>query len=190
LRETLAIVHACLAQAFFALVASIALFTSPQWHAEGTVAPTEAGRRLWRLGLVTTGLIYAQIVMGALLRHTGQWLEAHVFLAVLVSLQVVLMVNCLRRQDRGSLPGGRSAVLLATLLGLQLALGVAAYVVKFTATASTSDVAVRVGVTTAHLAMGSLLLVTCLICTLRTARMRRMPGPTVAGELLTERVSS
>ena len=31
LQQTLAIIHACFAQAFFALVASIALFTSPEW---------------------------------------------------------------------------------------------------------------------------------------------------------------
>src|SRR5215831_2845319 len=34
LQQTLAIVHACLAQAFFALLVSIALLTSPAWKAE------------------------------------------------------------------------------------------------------------------------------------------------------------
>ena len=44
LEQSLAIVHASLAQAFFALTVSLALFTSPEWRREDR---RTAARRLW-----------------------------------------------------------------------------------------------------------------------------------------------
>jgi cytochrome c oxidase assembly protein subunit 15 len=189
LQETLALIHACLAQAFFALLASIAVFTSPRWHRAAGLAPTEAGGRVWRLCLATTALIYAQIVVGALVRHTGRGVEGHVLLAIVVGLLVLMVSARLRRQYAGQALLVRPAVLLAVLLALQLALGVGAYMTKFTASGIALGAAVRVGATTAHLAVGSLMLVTSLICTLHTARLGRMPRPAMAGELVTEQVA-
>lgn len=186
LRETLAIIHACLAQAFFALLASIVLFTSPGWQARPALASTDEVRRLWRLCLVTTLLVYAQIIAGAVLRHTGLRLDAHVLLALLVSLHVFLVVAHVRRQYPDYAPFVRPTRLLAGLLGLQLVLGLAAYLVKFTATGYTLGPALRVGVTTTHLAVGSLMLITSLILALRTSRMVRMPRLTRAGQLVVE----
>jgi heme a synthase len=65
----LAIVHACFAQAFFCLTALMAMVTSRWWIDSG---PAEAGQwrsRLVTLGLIATGTIYAQLILGALMRH-------------------------------------------------------------------------------------------------------------------------
>jgi cytochrome c oxidase assembly protein subunit 15 len=187
LREILAIFHACLAQAFFALLASIALFTSPGWQAG--VAPTADVRRLRHLCLVTTALIYGQIVAGAVLRHTGLRLDAHVVLAILVSLHVLLLVARVGRQHADHVSFVRPTVLLAGLLGLQLALGVGAYLVRFTAVGFTLSAGLRVGVTTTHLAVGSLMLITALVLTLRAYRGVPLPRPAMAGTLIAEQVS-
>jgi len=189
LRDTLAIIHACLAQAFFALLASIALFTSPGWHAGSALPATAELRRLQRLSLVTTALIYAQIVAGAILRHTGLRLDAHVLLAALVSLHVVLMVVHVKRQHADHVPFVRPTMLLARLLGLQLALGVATYFGKFTAVGYTLGVGLRIGLTTTHLAVGSLMLVAALILTLRVCRLVPMPRPAMADRLVAEQIS-
>ena len=71
LEHSLAIVHASLAQAFFALTVSLALFTSPEWREKIAEPPLAAYGRLRRLAAVTTGLIYLQVLFGAVLRHTG-----------------------------------------------------------------------------------------------------------------------
>ncbi|HEV8291067.1 MAG TPA: COX15/CtaA family protein [Tepidisphaeraceae bacterium] len=65
----LAIIHACFAQAFFCLTALMAMVTS-RWWIES--APMKAGKwrsRLVTLGLIATGTIYAQLILGALMRH-------------------------------------------------------------------------------------------------------------------------
>ncbi|MGH9311659.1 MAG: COX15/CtaA family protein [Vicinamibacterales bacterium] len=73
--------HAGLAQIFFCLTVSIALFTSRGWIS-GYVAPSgevargpspaiDDDRTLRRLTIATTALIYLQILLGATMRHTG-----------------------------------------------------------------------------------------------------------------------
>ena len=68
LKDQIGIFHAALAQLFFALMCSIALFTS-RWWSEGT--PKAEGRiRIWDLLIpFTTFLILCQLVLGATMRH-------------------------------------------------------------------------------------------------------------------------
>jgi cytochrome c oxidase assembly protein subunit 15 len=60
--------HAGLAEIFFSLTVAIALFTSPGWNAD---TPSVDDRRLRRIATATTVAIYAQILVGATMRHTG-----------------------------------------------------------------------------------------------------------------------
>src|SRR5262245_4296241 len=60
--------HAGLAQLFFCITLSLALFTSPGWRA--TVDPVD-DPTLRRIALTTTAMIYCQIVLGAAMRHLG-----------------------------------------------------------------------------------------------------------------------
>ncbi len=64
------VAHACLAQTFFCLTVSIALFTSAEWRRR--LPPlVDAGRPSLRgLCLATAAVIYAQLVLGAVMRHT------------------------------------------------------------------------------------------------------------------------
>ena len=92
LENTLAIVHAAFAQAFFALTVSLAIFTSPDWSREPNDPPIADGGRLSRLCAVTTGLIYLQSIFGAVLRHTGERIDAHLFFALLVTVHVIFIL--------------------------------------------------------------------------------------------------
>jgi cytochrome c oxidase assembly protein subunit 15 len=68
----LAIIHACVAQAFFCLAAITALVTSRWWTAAPDLSESPdglMGRRLAYLGAATVGVIYLQLVAGALMRH-------------------------------------------------------------------------------------------------------------------------
>ena len=70
--------HAGLAEIFFCIVVSIALFTSPRWiEGYGLVArdlssarPEHADRQLRTVATATTAAIYIQILLGATMRHT------------------------------------------------------------------------------------------------------------------------
>ena len=188
LKQTLAIVHACFAQAFFALTVSLALFTSDEWRHSLHSAPIADGGRLRRLALVTTALIYLQIVFGALLRHTGQWLEGHLLFAALVALHVVLLLLRITRQHGAETKLTRPAFWLGGLLLGQLILGAASYFAKFSALMALPAGAV-VLITTTHLIIGAAMLATSLTITLRALRYAQPSGAPHPHPVLTEQYS-
>jgi cytochrome c oxidase assembly protein subunit 15 len=187
LQQTLAIVHACFAQAFFALTVSLALFTSAEWRA-ARGAPVADGGRLKRLAMITTAFIYLQIVFGAVLRHSGERLDAHLLIAALVAIHVILLLLRLKRahSDRPQLL--RSGYFLAALLLLQSVLGALAYFSKFTAMLPGLNGAAVI-LTTTHLITGALMLTTSLIVTLRASRLSALAAGTAALPALTEQYS-
>ncbi|MDE2999708.1 MAG: COX15/CtaA family protein [Gemmatimonadota bacterium] len=62
--------HACLAQAFFCLTVGIALFTSAGWQAAAEPMPETGGAPLKWLAAAGTAVVFVQLVLGALMRHT------------------------------------------------------------------------------------------------------------------------
>ncbi len=189
LAHTLAIVHACLAQAFFALLISIAFFTSP--HPSGNLAeqPVEYVNRLRRLCVLTTSLIYMQVVLGAILRHTGARLDAHLAFAALVAILVIVLTMHIWRYHSAESALVRPILLLSALLLAQLSLGFGAYFVKYTAMAAMVAPFAHVSLTTIHLAVGSLMLAVALVLALRTYHLKTASTPIAIGKLVSEQVS-
>ncbi|OGQ78892.1 MAG: hypothetical protein A3F90_09345 [Deltaproteobacteria bacterium RIFCSPLOWO2_12_FULL_60_19] len=172
--QTLAVVHACLAQAFFALTVSLALFTSRGWRERPMKLEAADAGRLQRMGVATVGLIYAQVFFGAMLRHTGAMLDMHLVFAFLASLHVILVgLRVFRRHlDQPAL--FRPALLLNGLLLSQLGLGLGAYLGKFVMTLpATLTVLLRTG----HVVVGALMLATSLVVTLRSFGLLVERGP-------------
>ena len=188
LENTLAIVHAAFAQAFFALTVSLAIFTSPDWGSEPTDLAIADGGRLSRLCAVTTGLIYLQAIFGAVLRHTGERIDAHLFFALLVTLHVIfILVRTMKfHAHRPKLT--RPARVLAVLLLLQLLLGAGSYLGKFTSMLGL-QVTVLVILTTTHLVIGALMLATSLLLTLRAYRFSTTAKASIGRKILTEQFS-
>jgi heme a synthase len=187
LEQTLAIVHACFAQAFFALIVGLAIVTSADWRVEPQATPITGGR-LWRLCAITTGLIYVQAVFGAVLRHTGERLDGHLVFAVLVALHVALiMIRIVRfhSDDRKLL---HPALILGALLLLQMMLGIFSYFGKFTTILRLPHEAL-VFLTTIHLVAGAVMLVTVLLLTLRSFRLTAPSTRISHRQSLTERYS-
>ncbi len=171
LEQTLAIVHAALAQAFFALAVSLAFFTSREGNeAPETIQVADAGR-LRSLSLLTTGVIYVQLIAGAVLRHTGLALGAHLLFAVLVSIQVFFLAVVIMRGHADQPRLVQPVILLGGLLVLQLGLGLGSYLGKLTTLEGTSDSLSLVVLSTTHVAIGALMLATCLVLTLRVYRL-------------------
>jgi cytochrome c oxidase assembly protein subunit 15 len=124
LTDALAIVHGPLAQAFFALVVSLGLLTSARMVSPPP--PLDAATR----GLTVTAalVVYAQIVLGALLTHAGR-IDLHLVGAVAVFIVVPVVTARLRRTgDPVAVPVARA---LLVLLALQLFLGVGSYLARF-----------------------------------------------------------
>jgi cytochrome c oxidase assembly protein subunit 15 len=68
----LAVVHACVAQAFFCLAASAAVVSSRWWIGAADFRETAPPRRvLFNLAAASVVIIYMQLVVGAMMRHFG-----------------------------------------------------------------------------------------------------------------------
>lgn len=61
------VAHACLAQAFFCLAIALAYATSREWLAAADAEPDAGGVR--RAALFASGAVYAQLILGAVMRH-------------------------------------------------------------------------------------------------------------------------
>jgi len=162
LQGTLAILHGCLAQAFFALLVAIAFLTarvSPPRSA-GVSPSTRA------LTVAAAALIYAQIVFGALLTHAGR-MDLHLAGALAVFALAPVVTARLRR-DGDPLTAATAGVLLA-LLGLQLVLGVGAFVGRFTSVTLPAAPVTGLLLPVAHRLVGSLLLAAAVVLALRVS---------------------
>lgn len=182
LPDAISIAHAGLAQIFFCLTVSLALFTSAGWLA--TPRDGWIGDRLLRLvATVTTALVYIQILIGATVRHTGaglaipdfplifggllppEWTTliglqyAHRVGAVVVALAILATAGHVLFHHRLRPELTRPAAALLALVIAQMTLG--GFIIW-----SKRDVAVN----TAHVITGALLLATSLVLTLRSYR--------------------
>ena len=65
------VTHACLAQAFLCLVITLAVCTAPSWQATPAGRAEQQQPPLWVLAAITAGMVYLQLILGALMRHMG-----------------------------------------------------------------------------------------------------------------------
>jgi heme a synthase len=185
--------HAGLAEIFFCLIVSIALFTSPQWvdgYGLTRDVMEDSEQRLRALVTTTTGLIYVQILLGATMRHTGAGLAIPDFplmfghllpthwdpqIAIHFSHRVGALVVVLsvigtstyvwhHRRERRELT--RPAALLVALVTAQVTLGALTVL-------SRRDILIN----SLHVVCGALVLTTSLVLTLRSWRGMFMLDP-------------
>lgn len=171
LRDEIALIHGPLAQAFFALVATLAYLTSPA--ATATTAAADTGLR--RLSIAACAVTYAQIVLGALLTHGG-WLWLHVAGAIAVFAVVpILTARARRTGDRVAAPLSRA---ILALLGLQAALGIGAYLARFSSIWIPGEQATMLALPVIHRLVGGLVLCAVVVLTVRlhAPRIRALAG--------------
>ncbi|MBK9967323.1 MAG: heme A synthase [Holophagales bacterium] len=195
--------HAGLAQIVFALTATIALRTSLLWgrftaEASRAAADPAGLEKALRLALWAAGASYIQILLGAIVRHTGaglaipdwplsfgklvptgpDWAAAGVlahfvhrtFAWVVVALVVAAAIS-LRRMRRASSCFGPVSTIWLVLAAAQVTLG-----------ATSVWTAKAVAITSAHLAVGGLLWITGVLAAVLLARRKALTtAPATAG---------
>ncbi len=202
--RTLALIHGCTGPLFFALCVAMVVVTSRWWREAPSPSMARAAdsgaRKTFRLALVCTCLAYAQLVVGAVVRHsphlTAEWTATlfqlavyfHLLLALLITGNVLSLTwRCLRNglQRVGGL-------FLLALVGLQLLLGVGTWFVKYglphwaslwlgeRAFLNREADSVQAALITSHVAVGSLILVVSLAIALRLGRQFRIGLPSLA----------
>lgn len=165
----LALIHGGFAQAFFAFLAALTLLASAEWQNRQPQKTVPDAASVQRLSVITTVAIYVQIILGAVVRHTGGGAEVHIVGAVLVAGIVFWLVDWIVQSYAGHISLTRSALLLRRLLLFQLGLGVFAYLGKYTPSGAFFSPYV-VLLATAHVVIGALMLATSVRLTLRSYR--------------------
>ena len=176
--------HAGLAQLLFCLSVTLAVVTGRAWIEAPASVPERGGPSLRSLATATAAVVYVQVLLGALVRHTGAGLAipdfplsfgrlwpaaasglvafqmAHRVGAVAVTGMVLWTAGATLRRHAGIAPLRRLALLQLLLLAFQLYLG-----------ASVIWMRRAVVPTTTHVLVGALVLVTTLVLALRAGRL-------------------
>jgi cytochrome c oxidase assembly protein subunit 15 len=123
LGQELATIHGVFSQIVMAMAVTLVVLTRPRrddgWH------PTAA---LLRVGLIAAASVFAQIVAGAVLRHTASPLGPRLHL--IGAFIVIFATATVSRRSRAT-PIRFLSVLAASLAGIQILLGVEAWMIRF-----------------------------------------------------------
>ena len=128
------------------------------------------------LCLAAVATVFLQLIIGATLRHSATWdrqlptelLLAHVGGALAVTLMLTTAAITILRRHPNQIFLTRPAAIALALLGIQLLLGLAAYVTRQASPNDPQPLNPMVAITVAHVACGALVFATTIILTLRS----------------------
>ena len=169
----LATVHGVFAQLVFALLVSIALFTS-RWWQEGN--PLAGASGFHPRAAAFSVLVFAQIILGALVRHSHSRLaqRGHFLAAFVVAVVAVWLILSVWQQAGADRRLKITAGLLGVLLAGQVILGVEAWMLRFGSGVLPVLQRVTVGagvVRTLHFVLGSLVFASSVVLALLARRL-------------------
>ncbi len=177
LPPTVSIAHAGLAEIFFSLVVSIAIVVSPSWNRPSAIkVEAQDALPLRVLSLAAVAAVYLQILLGAVVRHTRVGIAFHLLGAVAVLFFVGRLVYFVNAGYGNEPVLRRPAMASVHLVGVQLFLGIAAWVAKIKSAGAIPPAAGKIWLTTIHLAMGALLFGMGVTLTWRIFRLSVVPA--------------
>src|SRR5438309_5088024 len=170
--------HATLAQLFFLITVSLAVFTSRAWLDTQPLTIEPDGASLRPMCVASLAVILTQLVLGATLRHSATWdqalptplLVAHICGAVVVTLVLGTTIALVLLRHRGQSWLAKPAKIAAALLVVQLGLGLAAYVTRMRSPYDPQPLNPMIAITVAHVACGALVFAAAIVMTLRVFR--------------------
>ena len=162
---TVSVGHAFLAQIFFSLTVSLALFTRTDWQWNEPKAPDIASPSLRALAVFTTAAVFLQVVLGAAFRHKGFGIAPHFLGGVAVTISVLWLLETVYNKFSEVKGLKIPAALLAEVMVLQFFLGIVAYSMKLNAADAPQPLPGVVIITTTHVAVGALVVASSLFMT-------------------------
>jgi cytochrome c oxidase assembly protein subunit 15 len=162
--------HATLAQTFFCIMVSLALFTARDWRWDEPRIEDLAAPSLRHLAVATPGAIYIQLILGAAFRHNGFGILPHIVVAMVVTLLVTWMATRIFSRFSTEKRLVHAMGLLLGLVIVQVFLGIVAYVMRLASRDAPQPLPPVVNVTTAHVAVGALVLASSVLLALQIFR--------------------
>lgn len=184
LAPSAAAIHAVLAQIFFGVTVAIAVVTSAEWSGPAEHIEDQMRPPMPTLANITLAMVLAQIMLGAAVRHKMMGAISHIGFAILVALMAFLLGMCVLHQAPQHRRLRPAAVLVMTMVGVQVFLGFGAFILKLMMDEGTLPVMIVTAahVTTAALVLGSTVLLDFEIHRYLKAGLAHRAGarPTVA----------
>ncbi len=174
----LAVVHTLVAELFFALLASMAIFVSDVWkNAENEHVEFSQARGLGSLLWLAPATVFVQIALGALLRHPGAGIDIllaslHFGWAFMATIMVVVLWTRVRDVFAKSNVVTRAAHAMLMILLVQVMLGLFAYFVLLDESGAIQPSNVQVIANTAHMVVGALLFASTVTVGVLCGRIR------------------
>lgn len=166
LPSAISIAHALIGQAVWCLVVCLAVSTSPRWEDRPENMTSAQAGSSRRGGLITALLAALQLLLGAVIRHTGYavgWHAANAVALIWFAGRFARRVKPLPRPPAGPVLW-RGVRRLTMLLGVQLLLGLAVWTHR-----------AEIWLRTAHVGIGALILAQAVVLAWETWR-RATPG--------------
>jgi heme a synthase len=162
------VMHACAAELLFAVLVSIAAFTSRWWTESPQQYQDKGTPSVHTVVIINAAAIFLQVLAGAGFRHHYISLRPHIVGAVVVLGVVVWTAAILRRRFSQVREISRARVLLHAIVGTQILLGVIAFYSRISTADAPQPMPLMVASTVVHTVVGAVLfaisIVTVLIC--------------------------
>jgi heme A synthase len=179
--------HAAVAQTFFCIAVAIALFTGRRWVTDRPQEDRPQGDRpekeqprvevdsrrpsLFALTLLSTFVLYVQLILGGMFRHHGMSWWPHVLNAVTVAFVLAWTAVRALSVDSHIEAVRRPAIVMLSLLIAQLCLGFTAFLTRVAWGRDAAQPELLMVVSTvAHVAVGALLLATTVVLAIQVWR--------------------
>jgi cytochrome c oxidase assembly protein subunit 15 len=156
LPKSVSIAHACIAQLFFSTTVAIAIFTSPFWRRQGVLIEDAGWPPLRSLSVAVPIAVLSQLALGASYRHQALGIVPHIVGAMAVMAIVAMTGISVLTQCGSHRILQRAASALLGLTGLQVVLGVVAYLARVTVSGAARPSTEVVLYTVAHVAVGAM----------------------------------
>jgi cytochrome c oxidase assembly protein subunit 15 len=164
----LPVMHACLAEIMFAILVSIALFTSRWWIEAQPQYQDKGSPSVHFVVKLAALVVFLQVLFGAGFRHRYISLRLHVIGAPIVLAVIVWTASVLRRRFPEVKEIVRARVLLHAIVGIQILLGIIALWSRITTADAPQPMPFMVASTVIHTVVGAALfaisIATVLVC--------------------------
>jgi heme a synthase len=183
----LPVMHACLAEIMFAILVSIAVFTSHWWMQVLPQYEDHGSPPIHAIVNLNAIVVFLQVLAGAGFRHKYLSLKPHVYGSLVVLAFVIWTASILRRRFAQVAEISRVRRLLHIIVGLQILLGLGSLWSRIVTADAPQPMPVMVTFTVVHTVVGALLfatsIVTVLLCYRLVPRKREMIFATTKGEV-------
>jgi cytochrome c oxidase assembly protein subunit 15 len=183
----LPVMHAVTAEIMFAILVSIAFLTS-HWYMRSLPQYTDRGSpTIHSIVNLNAFVIFLQVLVGAAFRHKYLSLKPHVYGAPIVLAVVIWTASTLRRRFPEVKEIARVRVLLHSIVGLQILLGIAALWTRINSADDPQPMPLVVTATVLHTVVGAFLfaasIITVLLCYRLVPRKTEVIFATTKGEV-------